>query len=731
MLKNSSSLDRQLMLLAGTVGVGTLLAWLATRTSHDTSLSLSSTSKSKGTKMELLKENSQQVNDDPRNFVKLMNDQNRNELIIFYGSQTGTGEDYAQRLGKECKKRYNIQPMVADIESYDLRYLDVLSKDSIVVFVISTYGEGDPTDSAVDFWELLHCDVPTFSKDCAVENPLGHLRYFIFGLGNRTYEYFNGASIAMDKKLTKLGATRLGELGAGDDDASLEDDFMAWQEQFWPLLSDAIVKSEDGTGNNEQQQHRAYTVKEKEDDGSFYYMGELGDPQLTTWSAKRPYPAPVDIYDLTPKSRDQRHCLHVQVDLSNSNMSYTTGDHLGIWPTNNELEISLVASLFGWNNERLDKVISVLPTDPTNKPPFPQPTTLRAALRHYLDLAQLPSRSTIELLVHYCSDDKLKSFLQNLIDDKADYKRVVLDGVRNLGQLLSFALLSIDCITPENALQDIPLDVVLECYSRLQPRYYSISSSSSESATKVTATAVTLQYNPTPDRTIYGVNTNYLWAINERLAAATSTTSSTETLKYMIEGPRQQYLDQNITESPHFKIPVHLRKSTFRLPTSSSTPVIMVGPGTGVAPFRGFIRERVYQKQVLGEQVGTTVLFFGCRRSTEDYLYADEWPGLFAALEGDNNASRIITAFSREPGQEGKKVYVQHRLAEHGEEMWDLLANHGAHFYVCGDAKYMAKDVQQAVMDMAQSFGGLTVQDATAFVQTLRKSNRYVEDIWA
>ncbi|KAI8332845.1 hypothetical protein BC941DRAFT_435540 [Chlamydoabsidia padenii] len=745
MLKNSSGMDHQLMLLLGTLGVGTVLAWLASRNLMSSNTPISPS------KEPVVNEKTTQ--DDPRNFVKLMMDQvrplklkslvsgckksgvfihdvshtylflpflslfisqNRKELIVFYGSQTGTGEDYAQRFAKECKKRFNIQPMVADLENYDLGYLDTLPKESIAVFIMSTYGEGDPTDSAVNFWELLNKDVPTFSKGSAVDRPLENVRYLVFGLGNRTYEYFNGAALGVDKQMTKLGATRLGDIGLGDDDNALEDDFIQWQDQVWPLLADELTTSTDTV--NQHQQH-AYKVTMGQTDGSFCYLGELGDTQLTTWGAKRPYPAPVKIHDLTPNSRDQRHCLHLDVDLATSGMSYSTGDHLGIWPTNNEAEVNLVSTLFGWDDNYLDSIMSVIPTDPTLKAPFPQPTTLRSALRHYLDIAQLPSRSTIELLTPYCNDN-LKTFLLNLVNDKDEYKRVVLDQVRNLGQLLLFALDSMTDSNTTGALKDVPVEVVLECYSRLQPRYYSISSSSSESGTIVSATAVTLKYNPTPDRIVYGVNTNYLWAIHQA-----SSSLSLETPKYIVEGPRQQYL---IPDSKQIKIPVHIRKSTFRLPPSSITPVIMVGPGTGVAPFRGFVRERVYQKQVLDEQVGATVLFFGCRRSTEDYLYADEWPSLFKSL-GDG-PSRIITAFSRESDE---KVYVQQRLAEHGQEMWDLLANQGAYFYVCGDAKYMAKDVLQTVIDMAKSYGGLGDDAAVAFIQELRKSNRYVEDVWA
>ncbi|ORX46065.1 NADPH-dependent cytochrome P450 oxidoreductase [Hesseltinella vesiculosa] len=692
------------MLLLGTVAMGSLV-WMTKDRLFST---LNQTKELAMKEQELLQEKPK--DDDKRNFVKLMLEQGR-KVVIFYGSQTGTAEDFAQRLGKECKKRLGVQPMVADMELYDLGNLDQLPADCVAVFVIATYGEGDPTDNATEFWELLQQPTPVFSQQDP-DLPLSNLRYFMFGLGNSTYEYFNGAARVMDKAMTGLGATRLGERGEGDDDNSLEDDFVQWQDTFFPMLQEEL--GDVTTDNADTTPTQAYQVKALETAEEFY-VGELGDRTQVSFDSKKPFPAAVTLKDLTPHADQGRHCLHLEIDLTGSNMTYQTGDHLGIWPTNNEHQLLLLTRLFGWTDAALDQVYQVTPSDPTAKVPFPQPTTLRAVLRHYLDIAQLPSRAVLEDLLPSLPST-LTDFVKDLLQNKEEYQRVVVKQVRNLGELMAYSLTQ-QGLPIEGALQQVPLAVVLECFSRLQPRYYSISSSSSESGSKVHVTAVLLQYEPCKEeqRTVYGVNTNYLWAVYQA-------TQNIQNDMYAIQGPHDAYVSSHSNDIS-VKLPVHVRSSTFRLP-AADVPIIMIGPGTGVAPFRGFVRERVHQKVDQGKSVGANLLFFGCRRADEDFLYRDEWPGLFEQL-GDE--SEMICAFSRESEQ---KVYVQHRLAEQSARVWDLLSQ-GAYVYVCGDAKYMAKDVLNALINTAMEHGGYTQDQATTFIQDMRANGRYQEDVWA
>jgi NADPH-ferrihemoprotein reductase len=409
----------------------------------------------------------------------------------------------------------------------------------------------------------------------------------------------------------------------------------------------------------------------------------------------------------------------MEIDISKTNLSYQTGDHVAIWPTNNEVEVERLARVLGLV-EKLDTVISVKAVDAaaSKQFPFPVPTTYRTIFRHYLDICSAVSRQTLMSLIEYAPTEKSKESLCKLATDKDEYRVRVGDVTRNLGEVLE-DLATSESLDVVGSFEGVPFDLIVESISRLQPRYYSISSSSKEDPEKITVTAVTLQYNPeaASPRTVYGVNTNYLWRVHEAINGLEPDTVSP---LYSLTGPRNCLYNE---ESKIAHVPVHVRRSQFKLPRNPNVPIIMVGPGTGVAPFRGFVRERALQKKE-GKPIGTTVLFFGCRNASQDFLYDQEWPELFETLGGD---SRIITAFSRDTAQ---KVYVQHRLIEHGQEMWGLLEK-GAYIYVCGDAKVMARDVNQTFVRFAQEFGGHSEDKAHDYVKNLRNTGRYQEDVWS
>lgn len=434
------------------------------------------------------------------------------------------------------------------------------------------------------------------------------------------------------------------------------------------------------------------------------------------YDAKRPYNAPiVSSKDLFTQKAD-RHCLHVEIDIANTNLTYQTGDHIAIWPTNNETEIERLARVLGLSH-KLDTVIRVQAIDPaaSKQFPFPVPTTYRAAFRHYLDICAPVSRQTLMSLVEFAPTDQAKDVLRELATDKDVYRVRVGDVTRNLGEVLE------DMIKiggDGSSFDAVPFDVIVESVSRLQPRYYSISSSAKESPKTISATVVTLSYEPEPERTVYGVNTNYLWRIHEALLD--EPTHEEGIPVYDLAGPRGVLLD---TSEKVARVPVHVRRSQFKLPRNPTVPVIMIGPGTGVAPFRAFVRERALQKQE-GKPVGPTILFYGCRHSDQDFLYKDEWPALFETL---GQPSRIITAFSRETDH---KVYVQHRLMEQAQEVWELLEK-GAYVYVCGDAKVMARDVNHTFIQFAQEIGGLDETKAHDYIKNLRNTGRYQEDVWS
>jgi sulfite reductase (NADPH) flavoprotein alpha-component len=221
---------------------------------------------------------------------------------------------------------------------------------------------------------------------------------------------------------------------------------------------------------------------------------------------------------------------------------------------------------------------------------------------------------------------------------------------------------------------------------KLQPRLYSISSSPKAHPGEVHLTVGVVRYdlNGRPRK---GVCSTFLAEYETRAGA-------------------EPQVPVFVHRSPHFKLPADL-----------SRPVIMVGPGTGIAPFRAFLEERQATAAT-----GKNWLFFGDQKASSDFLYQDELSG----LSGNGYLHRLDLAFSRD--QEAK-IYVQHRMLEQAAELWRWFGE-GAHFYICGDASRMAKDVDTALHQIAQTAGNLTPEAAAEWVSTLKKEKRYLRDVY-
>jgi sulfite reductase (NADPH) flavoprotein alpha-component len=226
-------------------------------------------------------------------------------------------------------------------------------------------------------------------------------------------------------------------------------------------------------------------------------------------------------------------------------------------------------------------------------------------------------------------------------------------------------------------------EAFIESLDPLQPRLYSIASSPRADRNKIALTVDTVRY-PVNGRTRLGVASTYL---ADRV-------------------------------NPGDRIKVYVQKAQhFGLPADPSVPIIMIGPGTGIAPFRGFLYERMAAKAP-----GRNWLFFGHQHSNYDFFYEDELAGMKAARV----LSRLTLAWSRDGEQ---KIYVQDRMREVGRDLWAWLAE-GAHVYVCGDAKHMARDVERALIDVVATFGVRSTNEAVAFVADLKKRGRYQQDVY-
>ena len=197
----------------------------------------------------------------------------KKRLVIFYGSQTGTAEEYAIRIAKEAKSKFGLTSLVCDPEEYDFENLDQIPQDTCVFFVVATYGEGEPTDNAVQLMSNLEDESFEFSNG---SRTLDGLKYVVFALGNRTYEHYNAIGRKVDSALTKMGAIRIGERGEGDDDKSMEEDYLEWKDGMWQAFAEAMGV-EEGQGGDTPD----FTVTELESHSSEkVYLGESLRPFL-------------------------------------------------------------------------------------------------------------------------------------------------------------------------------------------------------------------------------------------------------------------------------------------------------------------------------------------------------------------------------------------------------------------------------------------------------------------
>ena len=567
--------------------------------------------------------------------------------------------------------------MVADPEEGDMEELVSLKTipNSLAVFCLATYGEGDPTDNAMEFYEWLQNG----------DADLSGLNYAVFGLGNKTYEHYNQVAIYVDKRLEELGATRVYDLGLGDDDANIEDDFITWKDKFWPAVCEFF--NIESTG--EDVSIRQYRLQEFTDEmPERIFTGEMArlhslQNQRPPFDAKNPFLAKVIVNRELHKGGD-RSCMHIEFDIEGSKMRYDAGDHIAAYPTNDQ---ELVEKIGKHTNTDLDTVFTLINTDEesSKKHPFPCPCSYRTALTYYLDITMNPRTHVLKELSEYCSDaeekEKLKSMSSTKPEGKALYQKWIIEENRNIVHVL----------------EDLPscrpaLDHLCELLPRLQPRYYSISSSPKLYPTTVHITAVLVDYTTPTGRHNKGVATTFLASKKPQL------------------------------DAPPPTVPVFIRKSQFRLPTKPQTPIIMVGPGTGLAPFRGFIQERDFHAKD-GKTVGETVLYFGCRKRSEDFIYGEE-------LEeyAKKGLLTLHVAFSRD---QAHKVYVTHLLEKSADELWRIIGENNGHFYICGDARNMASDVRNVITKILINKGNMTEDDAVAYLKKMETQKRLSADVWS
>lgn len=616
------------------------------------------------------------------------------EIVIFWGSQSGTAERFANRLSKEIGQRFGRRALAADCSDYEAESIKNLTKDKLALFIASTFGEGEPSDNVIDLWAWLHT---------AKGSPLANLKYAAFGLGNSNYKYYNAVIDYIAERLDTLGAQFMLPIGRADDaKGETEEHYLDWKEKLFNLF-----KTEMGFEAHDPVYEPSISVTEDATIAAEnIHTGQVFEQTKNKFTARKispVYALPVtDTRELFDKTEDGRNCIHMELDLNeHPGLRYKTGDHLGVWPVNPSAEVDRLVQALGISASK-DTPISVSSFEQGEKLKIPSPTTPAALFGNYLEICAPVSRETIALLAQFAPTEAAKTHISQLSADKKAHQQLLESKYINLGRLLELV-----APTP-GAWQHLPLTFVIESLPAMQPRWYSISSSSVVHARQVAITAV-VNDNALTSSTehIPGLCTNYL------LAAKNASAGS----------PHPRGHTYSALPDSTGKIFAQVRKSTFKLPASATQPIVMVGAGTGIAPFRGFLQERARLKK-MGRPVGKTILFFGCRNEQHDYIYRDELSQLQKAL---GSSFELHTAFSRPDS--GSKVYVQDRVGEQGERISGLVLDEDANFYICGSAA-MARDVGKVVGEEVRRREGWDEEALREWMERQKRLRRWQQDVW-
>lgn len=545
-------------------------------------------------------------------------------LAILFGSQTGTAEGLAKKLAKDAEKR-GFAPRLLALNDYEQANLAACER---AVIISSTWGDGEPPDNAVNFWNWLK----------AAEAPrLEKLQFAILGLGDKNYSDFCGASKKFETRLNELGAKAL--VPRGECDVDYEAAANAWVESLWQNL-----KVDDATV--------AVSAALAATSAAPATNGHAA-PASNGFGKSNPFPARLLKNLCLNKPGSSKEVRHYEISLDGSGMTYEAGDALGVVPMNCP--------------ELVDEVIGALKAKADDGVKVGEATIpLREALARHFDITK-PSQELFTTIANAAPASDLAALLAQ---EKKEEMRKWLYG-RGIIDLLHLLA------------EPMPPADFVKLLKKLAPRLYSISSSPKAHPGEVHLTVSAVRYEA------HGRGR---------------------------KGVASTFLADRVGDADFVKVFVQPSHG-FRPPADADRPMIMVGPGTGIAPFRAFLEER----KATGAK-GRNWLFFGDQKRDTDFLYENELTG----WQKEGHLTRLDLAFSRD---QAEKIYVQTRMLEYGKELYSWLED-GGHFYVCGDASRMAKDVDSALHQVIEKVGGKSPDDAKSYVAKMKSEKRYQRDVY-
>ncbi|MGX1351332.1 cytochrome P450/NADPH-cytochrome P450 reductase [Bradyrhizobium elkanii] len=578
-------------------------------------------------------------------------------MLVLYGSNLGSAEELATRMAD-----------LSEINGFATRlgplddYVGKLPEEGGVLIICASYNGAAP-DNATRFVKWLESDLP---KDAFAK-----LRYAVFGCGNSDWAAtYQSVPRFIDEQLTKHGARAVYPRGEGDARSDLDGQFQKWFPEAAKVATKEFGIDWNFTRTAEDEPLYAIepvaqgAVNTIVTQGGAVPMKVLANSELQTKAGAHP---------------SERSTRHIEVELPAS-LKYRVGDHLSVVPRNDPTLVDSVARRFGFLPA--DQIRLQVSEGRRAQLPVGNAVSVGRLLTEFVELQQVATRKQIQIMAEHTRCPVTKPKLMAYVGDDdasaARYRTEVLAKRKSVFDLLE-----------EYPACELPFHLYLEMLSLLAPRYYSISSSPAGEAQRCSVTVGVVEAPASSGRGIYkGVCSNYL---ARRRAGDTVHATIKET------------------------------KAGFRLPDDNAVPIIMIGPGTGLAPFRGFLQERA-ARRAQGATLGPAMLFFGCRHPEQDFIYADELKA-FAA----DGVSELHTAFSR---ADGPKTYVQHLVAAQKDRVWELIQK-GAIVYVCGDGGRMEPDVKATLMSIYRERTGVDADAAARWIEEMGTRNRYVLDVWA
>ncbi|KAJ3563104.1 hypothetical protein NP233_g9156 [Leucocoprinus birnbaumii] len=586
-------------------------------------------------------------------------------LLILYATETGNAQDVADRVARAAR---NLQ-FRGQVMSVDCYSLENLVMEELVVFVVSTTGSGVEPRSMTPLWNmLLSSRLPT--------DLFEDLSFAVFGLGDTSYEKFCWPAKLLSKRLRSLGATEICERGEGDEQHLLGLDGAL--EPWIDTLSDAILE--------------LYPLPESSPLPS---TSKLSPPRVTLKSHKGapPSPPPSTSTSLSATiikneritapdwTQDVRH-IEFQFD---QDLNYLPGDIAVIQPLAHPTEVQDFLESLGWDN-LADEPLSIAEKleDQTLPSSLPTSFTLRTLFTQYLDFNAVPRRSFFQYLRDFASDELEKERLDEFLskegaeadgvqDELYDYCYRVKRTIREI--LTEFRGVS----------KTIPRDYVFDVFPFMRPRQFSIASSSKEHPNQIHLCIAIVKYRTKLKVPRKGVCTSYLSDLK-----------------------------------PGTKLDIQIQKGLIALPESINTPIICIGPGTGIAPMRSIIQERIK----LGSQSNT--LYFGCRHQTKDEHYSSEWHNLSLS-----HGLVYRVAHSRDNPDGLKRTYVQDLLEQDAFRVWKLIEDERGWIYISGSSNKMPAGVKASLVSIVQTEGGYEEDEAKKYVDGMIRDGRLIEECWS